>query len=315
MHRFDAAGFPDLLVGLGAPDDAAVYRLNDRQALIQTLDFFPPVVDDPYAFGAITAANAMSDVYAMGGRVLLALNLAAWREDLPLEWLTDILRGGADKVAEAGGVVAGGHTITDKEPKYGLAVTGLVDPGRVFTKGGARPGDRLYLTKPLGSGLITTAGKAGTATKAELAEAIRWMMQLNRAAAEALQAVGARSVTDITGYALLGHGLEMANASGVAFRVELAALPLLPGAIGHAAAGESPGGTSRNRAAFEAQVRTVVTIDEAQDALLFDPQTSGGLLAAVSSPQAVVLEREFSQRGVAYWEIGAVVPGHGIELV
>src|SRR5579859_1183835 len=188
---------PALLVGLATSDDAAVYQLSDEQALVQTLDFFPPIVDDPYQFGAIAAANALSDVYAMGGRPLLALNIAAWPEDLDLAILAAVLQGGTDKVAEAGAIVAGGHTVTDREPKFGLAVTGLVHPRQLLTKGGAAPNDVLVLTKPIGTGVITTAARADRARPADLAAAIASMLQLNRAASEAMRACGVRAATDI----------------------------------------------------------------------------------------------------------------------
>src|SRR5579863_6376949 len=202
---------PALLVGLSAADDAAVYKVNAQQAVISTADFFPPVVDDPYDFGAIAAANALSDVYAMGGSVLMAINLVAWPDNLDYAILSEIMRGGSDIVAQAGGVIAGGHTVTDKEPKYGLAVTGMVHPEHIFTKGGAQPGDILILGKPLGTGLITTAHKREQVAEDDLQAAIQSMMQLNRAASEALQRDGVHAVTDITGFGLLGHAWEMAS--------------------------------------------------------------------------------------------------------
>ncbi|MBI3536493.1 MAG: selenide, water dikinase SelD, partial [Chloroflexi bacterium] len=246
-EKFKSENFPALIVGLGAPDDAAVYRVNATTAIIQTMDFFPPVVDDPYAFGAIAAANALSDVYAMGGQVIFALNLAAWREELPLEWLSEIFRGGADKVAEAGAAIAGGHTITDNEPKYGLSVTGTIHPDQIIKKGGARVGDKLILTKPLGNGLITTAGKHGTASDAHMQNAIEWMMRLNAGAAQAMQKIGVNAATDITGFGLLGHAFEMADAARVAFELRANDLPLLDGALEYAAAKQIPGGSGRNR--------------------------------------------------------------------
>src|SRR6266852_7691725 len=222
---------PELLVGLQAVDDAAVYRVNDQQAVISTADFFPPIVDDPYAFGAIAAANAMSDVYAMGGQVLMAINLVAWPDDLEPAILSEILRGGADTVAQAGAVIAGGHTVTDKEPKYGLAVTGMVHPEHILTKGGAQPGDLLILSKPLGTGFITTAQKREQGDEGELAAAIASMMQLNRAASQALQRwvrKGVHAVTDLTGFGLLGPAWEMASQSLTGMRFEYDAIPLLP---------------------------------------------------------------------------------------
>jgi len=310
--KFLAQDFPALLVGLGAPDDAAVYRINDTTALIQTLDFFPPIVDDAYAFGAITAANAMSDVYAMGGEVILALNLAAWRDDLPLELLSEIFRGGADKVAEAGAAIAGGHTITDQEPKYGLSVTGIVHPDRVVTKGRARVGDVLVLTKPLGSGLITTAGKNGIASDAHLQNAMAWMSRLNRGAAQAMQEIGVRCATDITGYGLLGHAYEIAEASKVALRFRADALPILDGALEYAHQKQIPGGAGRNKLYLEDKVEFTRALDDDLCEIFYDPQTSGGLLISVAEAKLDTLTRALKSRGVEHWIIGAVIAGKGI---
>src|SRR5512136_2766815 len=211
QNRFKRQDYPDLIVGLGEPDDAAVYRISPDQAIIQTVDFFPPVVDHAYSFGAIAAANAMSDVYAMGGQVLFALNIAAFPEDLDVDIFSDILRGSADKVAEAGGAIAGGHTVRDREPKYGLAVTGVVHPDRILAKGGAKVGDELFLTKALGAGVITTALKREQADPTHVQTAIESMLQLNRAASRAALAAGVRAATDVTGFGLIGHALEMAH--------------------------------------------------------------------------------------------------------
>ncbi len=305
--KFQTKDFPALLVGLGAPDDAAVYRLNDTTAIIQTMDFFPPVVDDAYAFGAITAANAMSDVYAMGGEVLLALNLAAWRDDLPLQVLSEIFRGGADKVAEVGAAVAGGHTVIDQEPKYGLAVTGVVHPDHVITKARARAGDALVLTKPLGTGLITTAGKNGIASEAHLQNAIAWMARLNRGAAQAMQEIGIRCATDITGYGLLGHAYEIAEASDVAIRFRSDALPVLDGALEYARQKQIPGGAGRNKLYLDGKVAFIKQLPDDLTEIFFDPQTSGGLLIAAPAEQLDALTRALDARGVAHWIIGEVV--------
>ncbi|OHD21364.1 MAG: selenide, water dikinase SelD, partial [Spirochaetes bacterium GWB1_66_5] len=243
-------------MGLAGVDDAAVYRVGEDCAVIQTVDFFPPVVDDPYDFGAVAAANALSDVYAMGGEVRLALNLCCIPEDLPAEVTREILRGGAEKVAEAGGVLAGGHTVTDPELKYGLAVMGLVHPSRIWTKAGAAPGDLLVLTKPLGTGLTTTALKRKLADSERIADSIRSMKLLSRRAAALLAGAGVRACTDVTGFALLGHALEMAEAGGVGFLLEWERLPWVSGALELAAAGGSfPAGTDRNRAFFGASAR------------------------------------------------------------
>lgn len=314
--KFAASDFPALLVGLGDPDDAAVYRINDTTAIIQTMDFFPPVVDDAYAFGAIAAANAMSDVYAMGGEVVLALNIAAWRDDLPLELLSEIFRGAADKIAEGGAAIAGGHTITDDEPKFGLSVTGMVHPDHIMTKGGARPGDVLLLTKPLGSGLLTTAGKNGVASAEHLQNAIAWMMRLNRGAAQAMQAVGIRGATDITGYGLLGHAYEMAEASHTALHFRAGALPVLDGARDYARQKQIPGGAGRNKLYLDGKVAFTRALDDDLAEVLFDPQTSGGLLIAVPAAQVGALERALDERNTAHWNIGeAVAPVQGQPLL
>jgi selenide,water dikinase len=312
---FPAADHPDLLVGLGAPDDAAVYRLNADQAVIATADFFPPVVDDPYAYGAIAAANALSDVYAMGGTPLFALNLAAFPEDLAAEVSGAILRGGADKVREAGAVIAGGHTITDREPKYGLAVTGLVRPGEMFTKGGARPGDRLVLTKPLGTGVITTALKNGQAEAADVEAAVASMLRLNRVAGQLGRQAGAHAVTDITGYSLLGHAHEMAHLSGARLVIDYAALPWLPGARRYAEAWTFPGGATRNAEYYARWVTVARALTEWERQLLYDPQTSGGLLLAVPAESVPALRAGLASAGEAGWEIGSVEPGQGELLI
>lgn len=307
--------FPALLVGLGAPDDAAVYRINESTAIIQTMDFFPPVVDDPYAFGAVAAANAMSDVYAMGGEVLLALNIAAWRDDLPLDILGEIFRGGADKVVEAGAAIAGGHTITDEEPKYGLSVTGIVHPDHIIKKGGARVRDVLVLTKPLGTGLITTAGKNSVAAEAHLQNAIEWMMKLNRGAAQAMQEVGVRCATDITGYGLLGHAYEIAEASGAALQIHSETLPVLDGALEYARKKQIPGGAGRNKSYLDGKVEFSKELNDDLYEILFDPQTSGGLLMAISPDKVDALARALDARGTVHWTIGEVVAGKGIRIL
>lgn len=308
---------PDLIVGLGEGDDAAVYRISREQAIIQTVDFFPPVVDDPYDYGAIAAANAMSDVYAMGGEVLLALNVAAFPETLPVEIMNEILRGGAEKVAEAGGVVAGGHTLTDEEPKYGLCVTGIVHPDSVVTKAGARVGDSLILTKPLGVGLITTALRAQEADPEHVKRAVKSMLRLNRSAAQAMQEVGVHACTDVTGFALLGHAWEMAQRSKVGLKISFSALPLLPGALDYAARGFIPGGLVRNRHYILENDRAVLPegLSEEMVDLLFCPETSGGLLIALPPDQTPLLQELLTQRGEEHWVIGEVIEGDKIEVV
>jgi selenide,water dikinase len=295
---------PELLVGLHAADDAAVYRVNQQQAIISTADFFPPVVDDPYTFGAIAAANAVSDVYAMGGEVLMAINLVGWPENLDYALLSEILRGGADIIAQAGGVIAGGHTVTDEEPKYGLAVTGMVHPEHILTKGGAKPGDILILSKPLGTGLITTAHKREQVEEHDLQAAIASMMQLNRKASQALRRTGVHAVTDITGFGLLGHAWEMASQSLAGMRFDYDALPLLPNVRHYAEAGHITGGAYRNASYLTPHVSLHERLTEIDREILWDPQTSGGLLAAIESalwPKLAVLAPE-----VKFWRIGEV---------
>src|SRR3984893_11567760 len=294
----------ELLVGINAADDAAVYRVNDAQAVISTADFFPPVVDDPYAFGAIAAANALSDVYAMGGQVLMALNLVAWPDNLAYSILSEILRGGSDIVAQAGGVIAGGHTISDKEPKYGLSVTGMVHPECILTKGGAQPGDLLILSKPLGTGLITTAHKREHVADSDLEAAVTSMMQLNRAASQALANIGAHAVTDIAGFGLLGHAWEMASQSLTSMRFAFDALPLLPHARSYAEAGCVTGGAGRNATFLQPHVHLSERLDTYDRELLWDPQTSGGLFAAIDPAQWPTLAALAPE--VTFWRIGEV---------
>jgi selenide,water dikinase len=297
---------PALLVGLQVADDAAVYQVNAEQAIISTADFFPPVVDDAYSFGAIAAANALSDIYAMGGQPLMAINLVAWPDDLEPELLSEILRGGSDMVTQAGAVVAGGHTVTDKEPKYGLAVTGMVHPQRIFTKGGAQPDDLLVLGKPLGTGLITTAHKREQVHESDLEAALRSMMRLNRHASQALLQLGAcvHAVTDITGFGLLGHAWEMATQSLAGMRFQFNELPLLPNLRHYAEMGCITGGAQRNEEYLRKCVHIAENIDPFAREILWDPQTSGGLFAAIAPeawPELVALAPE-----VEFWRIGEV---------
>lgn len=303
---FKPQDYPALIAGLGAPDDAAVYRLNDEQAIISTADFFPPVVDDAYQFGAVAAANALSDVYAMGGEPLFAINLAAWPDDVDPAILSDVLRGGAQKVKEAGAAIAGGHTITDKEPKYGLAVTGIVHPDRLLTKRGAKPGDALILTKPLGTGTITTAAKQGQADGVDLQACCDSMMKLNRDAARAARQLGSavHAATDITGFGLIGHAHEMAHLSDCALRFDYRALPWLNGAARYAREWIFPGGAERNERYYAQWTVFDAPLDDWRRMLLFDPQTSGGLLIALE-PRAA---DEFLKASTG-WKIGEVIEG------
>jgi selenide,water dikinase len=317
LHNlFNGNGPANLLVGLGMADDAAVYKLNDQQAIINTIDFFTPVVDDPYDYGAIAAANSMSDVYAMGGEVTFALNVGAFPASMEPALIAEILRGGAEKVIEAGAVIAGGHTVTDDEPKYGLAVTGLVHPERIFTKGGAKPGDALVLTKPLGTGTISTALKRGLADPVHVAAMVASMKRLNRAAAQVGQAVGGiKAVTDITGFGLLGHGMEMAQASNSKFLLELNRIPLLDGAADYAAQFIFPGGASNNKMFFEKDVTFAPTIPDDRQWLLWDPQTSGGLLMAIPAERLADFQSICAERNQPAWVVGQVIAGSGIEVV
>ncbi len=305
-------------MGLKTSDDAAVFQVGDR-AIIETVDFFAPVVDDPYTYGAVAAANAMSDVYAMGGEVLFALNVAAFPEDLPHDIITEIVRGGAEKVAEAGGVIVGGHTVIDKEPKYGLCVTGIADPSDITTKDALKSGDLLILTKPLGTGAITTAHKEQKVSVPDLQAAVASMLTLNRDAARLLREAGVRAVTDVTGFGLLGHASEMAEASGLRLRIDSTKVPLLPGVVEYARAGILPGGVGRNRAWLLGTggiSRVRVEIGDSVSAeladLLMDPQTSGGLLAGVAPERLAGLLAAFDAAGLQCWVIGEALAGSGI---
>lgn len=306
-ETFDLAAHPDLLVGLDRADDAAVYRLNDSQAVVVTTDFFPPVVDDAYDFGAIAAANAMSDVYAMGARVLFAINLVAFPPNLDRQILREILRGGAEKVKEAGGIVVGGHSLEDKEPKYGLAVIGLINPAMVKRKGGARPGDVLILTKPLGTGVVTTALKEQIAGSTHVQAAVDSMKRLNREAAEAALTVGASGMTDVTGFGLLGHAREMAEQADVNFIFEMERIRWLPGAVQYGEAGAFPGGMGRNLDHFAPHVTFDEDISVLEQDLLWTPETSGGLLVAL--PPAAV--GDYQKQCPGAFVVGRVEAGPG----
>jgi selenide,water dikinase len=311
---FNPTDYPDLLVGLGDPDDAAVWRLENGRALVATTDFFTPVVDEPADYGAIAAANALSDVYAMGGRPFLALNITAMPPDLPVEIITAILRGGAEVCRQAGVVIAGGHTIQDKEPKYGLIVLGFVDPAHMLTKGGLEKGDVLLLSKPLGFGVTTTALKQDKADPTDISEVVGWMRRLNRIASELAVEFELRSGTDITGYSLLGHASEMAQASRVGLRFNYSHIPFTRGAQRYAHEWTFPGGASDNRIYFSPKVNFSPEIDEASQMLLFDPQTSGGLLLGVPPEKLEALTGRAAQVGQVFWEIGEVTAGPGIEV-
>lgn len=279
---------PNLLVGFDRSDDASVYKISDELALVQTVDFFPPIADDPYLFGQIAAANALSDVYAMGGEPKLCLNICAVPKDMPQEAVHDLLRGGYDKVYEAGALITGGHSILDDEPKYGLAVTGFVHPDKMLTNSGARPGDVLFFTKPLGIGVLTTAAKAGLAPPEAMGLAHRLMTTLNKAARDVMVRYRVHACTDVTGFGLLGHGLEMAQGSGVDLEIDVGAVDFLPAAAALAKMGILPEGMYRNRAFAEPSVDPGEAELWQQD-LLYDPQTSGGLLMAADPADAEAL--------------------------
>ena len=312
---FAGLDFPDLIVGLDDPDDAAVWRIDDDRALVVTTDFFTPVVDDPYDYGAIAAANSLSDVYAMGAKPFLALNVLGLPEALAADVGGQILLGGAEKAKEAGVVLAGGHTIQDEEPKYGLIVLGFVHPDKAMTNTGAKPGDRLFLTKPLGMGVTTSALKKQKAESADIEEAVGWMKQLNDRSAELAMECGVRGGTDISGFSLLGHATEMADGSGVGFRFNYSQIPMLEGAIQYAQDWHFPGGASNNRLYFGDRVIFSAELEEWAQMLLFDPQTSGGLLLCVPEQTVNQFTARAAEIGQPVWEIGEVVAGSGIEVL
>jgi selenide, water dikinase len=305
----------ELIAGLAPPDDAAAWLVSPELAIIGTLDFFPPIVDDPFTFGEIAAANALSDVFAMGGRVLFALAIAAFPEELSTETLGAVFAGASAKVREAGGVLAGGHTIRDPEPKYGLAVTGAAHPDRLLRKGGARPGDVLILTKPLGTGLLVSGRRQGRTSEADFAAAVDRMRVLNRAASEVFVAAAVRAATDVTGFGLLGHGLEMARASGARLVFEATALPALDGALDLARAGIETDGAGHNRRFVAAALTVVDGVPPELVTLAHDPQTSGGLLAAIPSGDLAAVESGLDAGGVAHWRAGRVEASRGPAVV
>jgi selenide,water dikinase len=314
QEMFKPADYPDLLVGLDSPDDAAVWRLDDARALVITTDFFTPVVDEAYDYGAIAAANSLSDIYAMGGRPFLALNVAAMPDDLPVEITSEIFRGGAEKAREAGVVIAGGHTVKNKEPKYGLVVIGFVDPHRMLTKGGLRAGDALVLTKPLGFGVTTTALKREQAQVEDVREVVTWMSRLNKYASELAVEFELCGGTDITGYSLLGHGMEMAKASGLSLQLNYGKIPFVSCARKYAEMGTFPGGAFDNRAHFGADVTFGSGLDEPSEMLLFDPQTSGGLLLGVPQEKLSAFLKRALELNQPVWVIGKALSGNGIEV-
>lgn len=311
LCRLPAMKHTDLLVGCDTFADAGVYRVRDDLALVQTLDFFTPLVDDPYLFGQIAAANALSDVYAMGAKPLTAMNIVCFpSKTLSVDILAQILRGGAEKVLEAGALVVGGHSVEDKEPKYGLSVTGIVHPDKLITNSAARPGDVLVLTKPIGTGLVLTAAKAGMGTAGDLAAAVNMMRTLNRDAADAMASVGVSAATDITGFGLLGHAREVALAGGVAMEISFGRVPLLSGALRAAGMGLIPGGAYANREYVADGLQISGAVGERDMDVLCDPQTSGGLLIAVPSQKEAEFLHALSVRHVPAAVVGRVVDGN-----
>ncbi len=325
LREFTETADDRLIVGPRTVDDAGVVLLGRAEglpvgvhlALVQTVDYFPPIVDDPHFYGAIAAANALSDVYAMGGKPHSALNVAGFPKDFPEEWIREIFRGGFAKLREAGAILAGGHTVQSQEPLFGFAVTGTIDPARVAANSGARAGDRLYLTKALGMGVMTTAAKLQKISWEELEPAARQMATLNAAAAQAMAEAGAHACTDITGFGLVGHASNIARASGVTLRFQLAQLPIFPGAIELARKKLFSGGMGRGRATLGPSVREANVAERALADLTFDAETSGGLLIAVPPERASVLERELARRDVPVHQVGEVLAKqeHLIELL
>ncbi len=316
LSKLPQASHPDLLVGFNKADDAGVFRINDTQALVQTVDFFPPIVDDPYHFGRIAAANALSDVFAMGGKPLTALNIVGFPvSTLPKEMLAEILRGGNEKVEEAGAVVVGGHSIKDGELKYGISVTGIVHPDRIVANSGARVGDSLFLTKPLGTGIITTGIKRGVVGDDLIALVIEQMATLNGPAAELMVEHNAHAATDITGFGLLGHALEMARASEVSIRFAASALPILPDAQRLAGEGVNPGGANDNKAFLEGTVSFDTDVSDSLQQVLFDPQTSGGLLIAIGADHTDGFRAGLNALGLPDCQVGVVTAKSNTALV
>ena len=314
QNIFHSSDYPDLLIGLEGPDDAAVWRLDDSRALVMTTDFFTPVVDDAYDYGAIAAANSLSDIYAMGGTPFLALNVAALPPDLPVDISSEILRGGAEKAREAGVVIAGGHTVQDKEPKYGLVVIGFVDPKKMLSKSGLKVGDALVMTKPLGFGVTTTALKREQVDEKDVKEVVTWMIRLNKTAGQLAADFNLRGGTDITGFSLLGHGWEMSNAANVKLEFDYNKIPFVSCARKYAEKGAFAGGLFDNQSYFASHVQFDKSLDEPSQMLLFDPQTSGGLLLGVPQEKLDAFMQRAKELDQQVWVIGEVKAGKGIQV-
>lgn len=298
MSQLPKSTDKNLLVGTKTNDDAAIYKITEDMGIVLTVDFFPPIVDDPFTYGEISAANSLSDVYAMGGTPLVALNIVGFPDNLDLSILGEILKGGASKAAEAGIVIAGGHTVADAEPKYGLSVTGTLPLGSQITNAGAKPGDSLVLTKPIGTGIITTAGKQGVANESVMREAINVMATLNKEASEAMVKIGVNSCSDITGFGLLGHLLEMTEGSKVSAKIHRAQVPVINGTLDLISDGIAPGGTLRNLEAIDARVNWSNNISQNDKILLSDAQTSGGLLISVGEKNTQPLLNLLKSKGI-----------------
>ena len=315
LKRLPVEKSPNLLVGFNTADDAGVFRINDHQALVQTVDFFPPIVDDPYQFGQIAAANALSDVYAMGGTPLTALNIVGFPPKMPHEVLHKILLGGGDKIREAGAAVVGGHSIKDNELKYGVAVTGIIDIDKIITNAGAKPGDRLFLTKALGTGIIATAIKQKAASPEAIEAVVKQMAELNRLASELMVKHGAHAATDVTGFGLLGHAFEIADASGVSIKINFDKLPLLPGAVEYAAQKFLTGGAKANEEYLQNRVRISPRLKRAEIDVIYDAQTSGGLLIALPEESAGKFVSDARSMELPAAEIGEVIPRESILIL
>lgn len=311
---FDPSDYPDLLVGLESADDAAIWKIDDQRSLVMTTDFFTPIVDSPYDYGAIAACNSLSDVYAMGGKPLLALNIAAFPGNLPVEIIREIIRGAAEKAKEAGAVIAGGHTVVDKEPKFGLVVIGMVENDKIITKGGAKAGDKIFLSKPLGMGVTTTAFKGGVATEDDLAEASFWMKTLNNKAGQLALDCGLKAATDITGFGLIGHSSEIALASSVGLDFDFSKLPFIEACHKHAEAFLFPGGASNNKLFYGDRVWFDPKLTDVDQMLLFDPQTSGGLMLVVPEVKVEEFQNLAKSRDIPVWEVGSVSEKLGIRV-
>jgi len=309
---FNSADYPDLLVGFDTPDDAAVWRIDHEKSMVITTDFFTPVVDEPYDYGSIAAANSLSDVYAMGGKPVLALNIAAFPPQLPSDYLSEIILGAAEKAKEAGVVIIGGHTVQDQEPKFGLVVVGFVETKKILTKDTLKPGDQIILTKPLGVGVTTTAIKSEKALEKDILEAKFWMKKLNNIPSEIAVQIGLKAATDVTGFSLLGHAHEMAVSSHVQIIFNSASIPFLSNAREYGKKGFFAGGAADNRLFYKKYIDFSTRIDEVTEMLLFDPQTSGGLLLGCPPDKLSQFQKLASDQDLNNWVIGEVKKGSGI---